>query len=400
MRFADIVLGGALLAATGCAGHRTYSPGAAPGGSSGPSIPNITPDLGSPAQTPTGSGGASFYRGSGPTLKMPEASRGKGRAANPQASSGWRPTSPRVQNSRYRPAAPPATNLSLERTAPVAGLEWNKFYRSTDRRPIEMLRLGSGTQRIAVLGSIHGDETQSVGLVEELARYLNSHPSDLRNTTVLLVKTPNPDGLFARSPYNIRGVDLNRNFPAANWKSLHNSRGGSKSASEAETRAVMQALTEFKPTLLVHLKDSRDQAVVNGEGDVEGRGRQVADLVRGESVQGLGAKTTGSMESYATTKLGCPSLTLLLAVEADDRTAWSKNRDGLLAAIGMSPPAGSSSSQRDDDRHPFDRPAVTNSSLKKDPTAPAGALVNSTRSRLPDYPLSVPDHGYFELPPP
>jgi hypothetical protein len=300
-------------------------------------------------------------------------------------------------------------------TAPISATErpvildepaWSRFYRSTDRRVIETIELGKGARRIAILGSLHGDETQSVALVEELARHFQSHPETLRQATVLLVKSPNPDGLAARSPYNIHGIDLNRNFPSANWKSLQNSRAGSKSASEAETRVIMRLLTDFRPTLVVHLKDSKDRALVNSEGNARSQAEQIARLLHGQAVEGFGAKTSGSVEDYAATQLKIPSLTLLLAVEASDQAAWAKDRDALLAVVGAGP-AGEETGALDDDLHPFDGPAMVKSSLRKPASPPPTTEVTSTgtsrprpRSTLPDFPAPVPDHGYVELPPP
>jgi hypothetical protein len=262
---------------------------------------------------------------------------------------------------------------------------------------IESLQLGSGPQRVAIIGSLHGDETQSVALVEELARYFNEHRDDLRQTSVLLVKTANPDGLASRSPYNVHGVDLNRNFPSANWQALPNGRAGAKAGSEAETRVAMRLLSDFKPTLLIHVKDSRDQSVVNREGNVNDRAETVARLAHGTAVSGLGAKTSGSIEHYAATQLKCPSLTMLLAVEASDQAAWAKDRDVLLASCGLATGAISGQS------HPLDQGAIHNSSLRQQrPTSVdvTGVGPARPRSKISDFPAPVPEHGYLELPPP
>jgi predicted deacylase len=290
---------------------------------------------------------------------------------------------------------------------------WSRFYRSTDRRAIETLLIGSGRRRVAILASLHGDETQSVALVEELARYLRVHPEMVRSTTVLLVRCPNPDGLAGRTPYNMHGTDLNRNFPAPNWQDLNTVRSGAKPASEAETRVMMRLLSDFQPTLIVHLKDSRNDAVVNFEGNVQSQAEQVARIVNGQVVQGLGEKTTGSLESYALNKLKCPSLTVLLAREASDQQAWAKNRDAFLAVLGSGGP-GEQSAPRDEESHPFDQPSMRQSSMNgKGPAgavrgqSPDGPTATTTKARrpvsrtpLPDYPSAVPDHGYVELPPP
>lgn len=406
MKVANIVLAGSMLALAGCATGRPYSspssPGSPGGGSSLTPVPDTTPSLGDPA----GSGGKSFFRGNGPSLKMPEAFRDDVQPRSPRLSSRWQSPGSRPHTTQHGPGA--SSVSTNDRSSLLNEPTWSRFYRSTDRRAIETLLMGNGRRRVAVLGSLHGDETQSVALVEELARYLRVHPELLRSTTVLLVKTPNPDGLAGRTPYNVHGTDLNRNFPSPNWKDLNTVRSGDKPASEAETRVVMRLLGDFQPTLIVHLKDSRDKAVVNFEGNVQSQAEQVAKIVSGQVVQGLGEKTSGSLESYALNKLKCPSLTLLLAREASDQAAWAKNRDLFSAVLGA---AGSSeqASPREDETHPFDQPSMRQSSMngnrqgatvRGQSPGTSGTRRLGSSATLPDYQSAIPDHGYVELPPP
>jgi len=260
---------------------------------------------------------------------------------------------------------------------------------------------------------MHGDEVQSVALVDALANAVRKNPEYLQNVTVLLVRCPNPDGNAGRTPYNVHGVDLNRNFPSANWKSMTNSRAGSRAASETETRVVVRLLNEFQPGLLVHLKDSRGRGVVNYEGLVQSRAEQIASLTACQVVQGLGEKTSGSLENYAQTQLKCPSLTVLLPREADDATAWEKNRETLLALLSSQKENRSLSDLNrrgnaiDDQPDPFEERAVRNSPAQKSRPASRGAVAGSTtalmrekNSKLPNFPSPVPDQGYVELPPP
>jgi len=401
MKVANIVLAGSMLALSGCASNRPYSSPSSPGGGSSLTpIPETTPSLGEPTE----SSGKSFFRGTGPSLRMPEAFRDDPQPRAPRLSSRWQSQGSRQQSTFYGPGA---NSVSTTDRSLLNEPTWSRFYRSTDRRAIETILMGNGPRRVAILGSLHGDETQSVALVEELARYLKQHRELLRSTTILLVKTPNPDGLAGRTPYNVHGTDLNRNFPAPNWKDLHTVRSGEKPASEAETRAVMRLLSDFQPTLLVHLKDSRDKGVVNFEGSVQAQAEQVARIISGQVVQGLGEKTSGSVENYALAKLKCPSMTLLLPREASDQAAWAKNRDVFLTVLGTTPATGGNKAG-DDDSQPFDQPSMRQSSMSgKNSTTVRGQSPGNSGARrpgssatLPDYPSAIPDHGYVELPPP
>jgi murein peptide amidase A len=355
------------------------------------------PDLGVPESNLNG--GTSLFRGpsrgSGPSLGLPEAFADD----PPVRSSRFRsPASPPVNQPQRTPsrgtrpqtsAAPTsATSRSPLADEPI----WNRAYRSVDLRPIESLVLGNGSYKVALCGSMHGDEPQSVTLVDQLARELRRHPEILRDCTILIVRTANPDGLHGRSAYNVQGVDLNRNFPAPNWHGLRDNRSGSRPGSEAETRAVMQLLEEFRPALLVHVKDSRGEGVVNSEGRSESIAEAVARQTSCRVARNLGEATSGSLEAYALSKLNCASVTLLLPREKTDQAAWERNRSGLLAVFDHSPAqhSGRTSKGLEDD-DPFELPRIHPSSLRSTP---------KSRSSLPEFPKEIPDKGYFELPAP
>jgi hypothetical protein len=377
-------------------------------GSPAPSFPGF----GSPAQESS----SSYKPGKsgGPVLGFPElpAAFQDDGVRRPTRTAQLQAPDPKSRGNRKasNPDASPVSAADRSGDTPA----WNRFYRSTDRRPIESMTLGTGPARIAIMASMHGDESQSTGLVAELANYLVQHPQQISGATVLLVKTPNPDGLEARSPYNIRGVDLNRNFPAANWKLLEHNRAGAKAKSEAETQVAVRLLTDFRPSLLVHVKDSRRGGVVNFEGSIQTRAEQIGGMISGQVVQGLGEKTSGSVENFALTRLSCPSLTLLVTRESNDEAAWARNREALLSLCksasdqslngrrrsGADIDEGSNSIDSQPD--PFEQPAVQKSSLRKQrPGERSGsAAKTSYKSLLPEFPAPVPDVGYLELPSP
>lgn len=64
-----------------------------------------------------------------------------------------------------------------------------------------------------IIAGTHGDENSSI---VTLSCALRTLAPDLRRHHVIL--TVNPDGCQLGLRANARGVDLNRNFPAANWR--------------------------------------------------------------------------------------------------------------------------------------------------------------------------------------
>jgi len=252
-----------------------------------------------------------------PTLNLPIA----GRAKTPTASI----TAPL--------GAEPGPSAAPVRPAVVVPLVWNRRHQSAQRRPIETLLFGTGERRILVLASLHGDEPQSVGLVEELAQHLRSNPDAVAGLKVLLVHAPNPDGLVGRTSVNSRGVDLNRNFPGQNWAKTPDSSSGARAASEQETQVLVRVTTEFRPQLVIHLKDSRDKGRVNAEGSCRELADSFARQTRFDALRDAGAKTSGSFENFAWSKLNCPTLTVLFPLEKDDPTAWQKNGPAILGLL-------------------------------------------------------------------
>jgi protein MpaA len=118
-------------------------------------------------------------------------------------------------------------------------------------RPIVAVQIQDSTHRpVIAVGSIHGDESMGLKVVERLQN-LSDIPDDLN---LWVIPTVNPDGLAALVRGNARGVDLNRNFATDDWRAV--GRGSEKysgeyAASEVETKAVQQFFLEQQPLLVV-----------------------------------------------------------------------------------------------------------------------------------------------------
>ena len=136
----------------------------------------------------------------------------------------------------------------------------------------------SGTPRFRVLllGGIHGDELASVTLAFDwIARSEGIQAATLHSTRTAkptiadvawrFVPLLNPDGLL-HSPstrVNAHGVDLNRNFPTADWARdaqpywvKHTRKDprrfpGTQALSEPESRWLLEQIDQFHPDLIV-----------------------------------------------------------------------------------------------------------------------------------------------------
>jgi hypothetical protein len=123
-------------------------------------------------------------------------------------------------------------------------------------QPIRAFTLGSGRPRVLVVGCVHGNECAGSVVA---TRLLFARPP--AHGSIWVVQDLNPDGHAARRRGNVRGVDLNRNFPGT-WRRLRPS--GRAPASEAETRVAMRLIRRLRPdvTLWFH----QPQALVRAYG--------------------------------------------------------------------------------------------------------------------------------------
>jgi len=209
---------------------------------------------------------------------------------------------------------------------------------SVEGRPIECYVLGQGPTTALILASIHGNESAGTPLVFRLREYVAENPEVLSGRRILLMPAANPDGLAYNQRHNVHGVDLNRNFPAANFQS--GKCFGPSALSEPESAALHRVLSDYKPASVISLHQPLNygSACIDYDGPAAGLARAMAtqcDL----PVKRLGS-LHGSLGSYVGLALKTPIITVELPKEA---TGWSADRlwegygEMLLAAVRFSP---------------------------------------------------------------
>ena len=208
--------------------------------------------------------------------------------------------------------------------------------RSVEGRPIRMHVLGHDADRwpTLILAAIHGNEPTSATLAENLIALLRSQPQLLGHRKVAIIPVANPDGLHRRLRTNVNLVDLNRNFPASNWKKTRRGVyfGGERPASEPETFAIMKAFDFVKPARVVSVHSMDDPC-----NNYDGPGVSLAQLMARSNQypvkDSIGYPTPGSLGSWAGADRRVPIITLELPRRQDGESAWRQNRDALLAVI-------------------------------------------------------------------
>ena len=150
------------------------------------------------------------------------------------------------------PSASPAESGLLAAQGAVPAPKSERIVRlgrSVRGRDIHATVFPGNGRCILILGCIHGNERSSAQLVRSLADRLQRRPQDRAGRQIVLIDVANPDGWAAGTRFNARGVDLNRNFPADNFKPCREH--GRAPLTEPETRALVKAVDTYHPASII-----------------------------------------------------------------------------------------------------------------------------------------------------
>lgn len=206
--------------------------------------------------------------------------------------------------------------------------------RSVEGRPIEAVTLGRGMgRRVLIVGGIHGDEPEGGRTMNAVVAFLRALGPE---ATIRLVRDMNPDGTAAGIRTNGRGVDLNRNWPASNFRPGGDR--GPEPLSEPETRALFEEIERFGPELVVVCHSARGGPFVNFDGPAAEEATVFAAAAaqtdgRWRVVPSMGYPTPGSLGSYMGVDRGVPILTVEFARGHGAEAAWAAMRDGMSAVL-------------------------------------------------------------------
>ena len=212
-------------------------------------------------------------------------------------------------------------------------IPWKVLVESVEGRPIYFFEFGEGDSTTLIFGGFHGSEISGVQLVYRFAEYLYQEPQVELTSRVIIVPVLNPDGLVKASRTNARGVDINRNFPTANWSDKHKAKKnfpGPFPASEPETQAVIALLEKFTPQRIISVHAPLE--VVNYDGPALALATEMAKYNAYPVDSDIGYATPGSFGTYVGKERSIPTITLELPRHLTE-AGWEKNRDALLAAI-------------------------------------------------------------------
>lgn len=236
------------------------------------------------------------------------------------------------------PAEPAIAGEPGVPAAPAAA--WTAIGASVQRRPILAATVAPPAHaavgpRVYLVMLIHGDEPEGRVHAREIVRRL-APAVRLNRATLRVVESMNPDGEAAGTRGNARGVDLNRNWPAANFRPARSH--GPEPLSEPEAAAVHADLLAFMPDLLVVLHSTARGPFVNYDGPAENLAAAFSAAAGGfdtrwHVVPSMGYPTPGSLGSYMGVDAGVPSLTVEFERGQNARAAAQQAVTGLRAVL-------------------------------------------------------------------
>ncbi len=231
----------------------------------------------------------------------------------------WRTFERRPQENPWARTAPPRVDPApppwVSPTGVEVALTPREFgERSPEGRTLHYWVLGEGDETILILGGTHGNEQTSAQLSFEFVNWLEDHPPLLENRQVVIAPLVNPDGYEIARRENARGVDLNRNFPASNWKPRHqvgsHHRPGPYPRSEPETRFVMFLIDRYPPDRIVSIHGAA--SCVNWDGPAQGLASAMSRDCGLPPKASIGYPTPGSFGSWMGKENQVPTITLEL----------------------------------------------------------------------------------------
>ena len=224
------------------------------------------------------------------------------------------------------PVPPPPATHPAERTIELG--------RSVEGRPITLYVFGHGPDATLVLGGIHGNEPTSATVARQLMDHLRANPRLADGRTVAILPDANPDGLARKLRTNKNLVDVNRNFPAANWAKRRRTQyyGGDQSSSEPETLALINAFDQLRPARVISIH-SMDAPCNNYDGPALDLAQRMSRHNGYPVKDNIGYPTPGSLGQWAGADRQIPIVTLELPRKLAADAAWDQNRAALLEAL-------------------------------------------------------------------
>lgn len=226
-----------------------------------------------------------------------------------------------------------AARMASNAPSKASASEWKIIGKTTERRPMHSMHLGTEGTRTLVIAGLDGQDRVAVRWLELLAESLARRPELLNGNEVLFFRAGNPDGLVRKSKDNARGVPLNRNFPSRRYRPAVGVPAFAIPASEVETRVILDTLYSFRPRRVIHLVSTSapsqglyNRLAKNLATELERSAKVRCGPLDSEQVP-------GSIEDFADGTLEAAVLSLKLNVGKDWQQTWTGLEPRVLSAV-------------------------------------------------------------------
>lgn len=237
--------------------------------------------------------------------------------------------------------------------------QWNHVRNSNLGTPLIWVTYGeenppASENTTLILCGVHGDEITPIKFCWDLMRELKKNPNhQFKDKQVVIAPLVAPDSFFIKKPtrYNGRGVDVNRNFPTADWqadahrkwKLVKDKRKfpGHSAASEQETVFQMNLILRYKPNKVISVHAPLTLLDYDGPRLTSPDGKPAKALLEQMSEKSSGYKISnypifpGSLGNWAGKEKHIPTYTLELP-NTDPRDTdkfWDLFKNALLVAV-------------------------------------------------------------------
>lgn len=202
---------------------------------------------------------------------------------------------------------------------------WHSIGRSGRGQSIYAQTVGDGPRRVLVIAGLSGVEPSGPALADYFAAFLRRHPEIVVQSSVTIVHAINPDGLIARTAFNRRGVELDRNFATRDWVRGQQTQAvltGPTAGSEPESQLVTQLIAQTQPELLIVLGGSPRTPQLSATSTARESIRLVEEFTNWPVADWPAAERPGALLTLAEER-GLPAVLVQLPFDQRSAGLWS-----------------------------------------------------------------------------
>ena len=185
----------------------------------------------------------------------------------------------------------------------------------------------NNTLKILFLGVTHGEEPQGKFLIEKFMKEIEKKQLSFDND-LYFIPCLNPDGMDKKQRGNSNNVELNRNFPAKNYKVTSFDNGttsGEYANSEKETQFLTKIIEKYNFDVILSFHAPFE--IVNYDGPAQNIAKEISKITGYPIQADIGYPTPGSFGTFCGIERNIPTITLEVSEKLTNEELWQQNKD-------------------------------------------------------------------------